>query len=184
MQYEGTGRRQNNLAGDADADKFAITSAAINSALEIVSPNALILKDVPEALTKREIFTAIKDGLGVKMAIKKALTTGGSEVLKENMQELAQSIGDNAVKYTFDKYVLDDPRFHQESILPSAQEALETIVLTTIATGITSVPHIRAKSKLPRFGAQRLGHSCRISRNHKQGGRECNKSRPDNACSR
>ena len=150
MQYESyrQAAKQSGLS-DAEADKYAITGAGINSALELVSPNSLILKDVPEALTKKEVFNAIKDGIGIKTAIKKAITTGGSEVLKENMQELAQSIGDNAVKYTFDKYILDDPRFNQESILPSAREALETIVLTTIATGVTAAAHIRAKSKPP-----------------------------------
>lgn len=134
---------------DADADKFAITGAGLNSALELVSPNSIVLKEIPEQLTKKEIFNAIKEGVTPKDAIKKMLKEGGNEVLKENIQELSQSVGDNAVKYAFDKFVLNDPRFHQENILPTAQEALETMVLTTIATGITIAPSIRAKSKVP-----------------------------------
>lgn len=138
--------KQNGLS-DAEADKFATASAGLNSALELMSPNKLIINELPQALTKKEIFNLIKDGASVKDAIKRVVIRGGNEVFKENLQEQAQNVGDKAVQFAFDKYVLDDPRFKQETILPSMQEALETAILTTLTTGIISSPHLIARNR-------------------------------------
>src|SRR5882757_176267 len=138
--------KQNGLS-DADADKFATVSAGLNSALELVSPNKVITKELPQALTKKEIFNYIKNGASAKDAIKKFIVRSGDEVLKENMQEFAQNMGDKTAKYAFDKYVLDDPRFGEETILPSLQESLETAVITTLVTGLMSSPHLVARNK-------------------------------------
>lgn len=149
-QYEDY-RKSGKQAGlsDADADKYAITGAGLNSMLELVSPNEAILKGTQSTLAKKGIIDAIKNGVSVKTAFKTGLKDGLKEIGKENAQELSQSIGDNAVKYAYDNYILKDPRFHQENIIPTSREMLETVVLTSLATGIMSAPHLVAKNKVP-----------------------------------
>jgi hypothetical protein len=134
---------------DVEADKYAITGAGVSAALEMVSPNQLILNSTKSAISKKAILDAIKNGASVRSAIKTGFKDGLKEMGKESAQELTQVIGDNVVKYAFDNYVLDDPQFKQEDILPSAREALETIVLTSIATGVLSTPGIIARNKVP-----------------------------------
>lgn len=131
----------------ADADKYAITGAGLTSMLELVSPNEIITKGITPSLAKESVFKAIKGGVPVATAIKTGLKNGLKEIGKENAQELAQVIGDNAVRYGFDTMVLNDPKFHQDNILPTAQQALETMVLTTIATGVVSSPRLLSKNK-------------------------------------
>lgn len=149
-QYEDY-RKSGKQAGlsDADADKYAITGAGLNSMLELVSPNEAILKGTQSILAKKGIIDAIKNGVSVRTAFKTGFKDGFKELGKENAQELSQSIGDNAVKYAYDNYILKDPRFHQENILPTSREMLETVVLTSLATGIMSAPHLVAKNKVP-----------------------------------
>lgn len=147
-QYENYRQDAKNAGlSDVDADKYALTGAGLTSMLELVSPNEMIFKSTTSSLANKSVFNAIKDGVPVATAIKTGFKQGLKEIGKENSQELAQLIGDNAVKFGFDKYILDDPKFNQDNILPTARQALETMVLTTIATGIVSAPHLVSKNK-------------------------------------
>lgn len=149
-QYEGY-RQEAKAAGlsDVDADRYAMTGAGVTSVLELVSPNEMILNNAKRSLTKSTVLETIKNGGSVQGAVKSAIKSGLKESGKESVQELTQMIGDNTVRYAFDNYVLNDPLFKQEDILPSAREALETIVLTSIATGVVSTPGLISRNRVP-----------------------------------
>ena len=122
---------------DIEADQFAITSAGVTSALEMISPNRFLLRPGELSSATKGVFRAIKDGIPVKQAVKTAFKGAIKEIGAENIQELSQLIGDKVVRTATD-LATGVNRFNEASILPTANEALETIVLTSIATGVMS----------------------------------------------
>lgn len=128
--------KQNGLSNN-EADQFAIASAGLTSVLEMISPNKLLLKPGEFTSAARGVFQAIKDGVPVKSAIKSAFKETVKEIGKENVQEFSQAVGDKIVRGGTD-LITGQNRFNEDGALPSFDEALETAVLTTIATGVIS----------------------------------------------
>lgn len=120
-----------------EADQFALTSAGVTSMLEMISPNRILLRPGELSSATRGVFKAIKDGVPVKQAVKEAFKQGAKEIGKENIQELSQAIGDKVIRGGTD-LATGQNRFNEDGVLPSFDEALETVVLTTIATGVMS----------------------------------------------
>lgn len=123
-----------------EADNFALTSAGVTSALEMISPNKYLFSGEGNTLAKSTVFKAIKDGVPVKQAIKEGLKTGIKEITKENIQEFSQNVGDKIIEAGHD--LLTGRKDFNSSGLPSFDENLETFVLTTIATGAMAGSHI------------------------------------------
>jgi hypothetical protein len=122
---------------DNEADQFAITSAGVTSALEMISPNRVLLRPGELSSATKGVFRAIKEGVPVKQAVKGAFKGAIKEIGKENIQELSQSVGDHVVRGATD-LASGENRFNESGAFPSFDEALETVVLTTIATGAIS----------------------------------------------
>jgi len=122
-----------------EADRFATISAGVTSALEMISPNRFLLGG--EGLAKQSIFSAIKNGVPVKEAVKQGARTAFKEIGRENIQEFSQNVADKVIRGGTD-LVTNQNRFNEDGILPSFQENLETAILTTIATGVMSARHI------------------------------------------
>jgi hypothetical protein len=144
--YEGYRKTaKDNGLSNAEADNFALTSAGVTSALEMISPNKYLLGHAEGALGSETIFKAIKNGVPVKQAIKQGIKTGLGEIGAENLQEFSQNVADKVIRGGTD-LVTGKNRFNEDGALPSFQENLETAVLTTIATGIMSAKHISHNS--------------------------------------
>lgn len=120
-----------------EADRFALTSAGVTSVLEMISPNRFLLRPGEMSSAAKGVFKAIKDGVPVKQAVKNAFKQSIKEIGKENIQELSQAVGDKVIRGGTD-LVTGQNRFNEDGALPSFDETLETIVLTSIATGVMS----------------------------------------------
>jgi len=127
---------------DETAMKFAFTQSFIQGALENISPNF-------GALAAKGGKSAIMDLLRSNplATTKKLVKHGFKQVVKENAQEFMQLASDKAVNALTNQAIGQD-KFDTRI---TADEALETFVLTTLATGAVTGATARAQLK----GAQR-----------------------------
>jgi hypothetical protein len=131
---------------ESDAYKYATTSAAIQSALELISPNENLMRG-PEF--KKELGEAVS-----VMLKKEGKVDWGKlshllllEPGKENIQEAMQNMADKVVGSLFNKKVGLDKN-HQFDVNMSDTENAETATLTTASTillGFATTPGFKAE---------------------------------------
>lgn len=127
-------------------DNFANISAVLEGTLELVSPNDIALGTFRSKLSK-EVAKQVAKGVTVRQATKAASKEFVKELGKENIQELTQSAKDKVVRLITDK-VSDKPVFNDDlSWNGLRDEVLETVLLTTISTGLISAPNSIASAK-------------------------------------
>lgn len=129
-------RKQAKQAGlsNTDADKFAITSAGVNSALLMISPETFMGKSNGLPLAEKSVFDAIKSGVPVQQAVKNGIKNGLKTIGEANAIVLSTDIANRVIR-TGSDLVTGQNNFNERSITPTLDEALETGVLTTIAMG-------------------------------------------------
>lgn len=114
------------------AGEFAMASAALTSALELVSPNYNFWRPKKSDLVE-SVVKSIKNGKSVGEAVKNGFIDIAKEVPKENLQEMLQNFGDKVVQGVTNEVTGRNVfEFDKDQMV---NEALETIVLTTLATG-------------------------------------------------
>ena len=118
---------------DRHADVFAATQAAVQSALELVSPNKLIGDAMVGSAFTGQFRRYITNGASRRTAFKMATKAWAAEVAEENLQEFAQLIGGKLTEYAFDQFVLQTPTFKPTV---NVDEILETAFVTTLTTGL------------------------------------------------
>lgn len=127
-------------------DNFANISAVLEGTLELVSPNDIALGNFKKKLAQ-SYAKEIAKGVTVRQATKAAAKEFVKEVGKENIQEITQSAKDKIVRLITDK-VSDKPVFNDDlSYNGLKDEVLETLLLTTISTGLISAPNSIASAK-------------------------------------
>lgn len=133
------------LKGDS-LDSFANISAMLEGTLELVSPNDIALGNFRSKIAK-SYAKEIAKGVTVRQATKSAAKEFVKELGKENIQELTQSAKDKVIRLITDK-VSDKPVFNDDlSYNGLKDEVLETVLLTSISTGLISAPNSIASAK-------------------------------------
>ena len=118
-----------------DASTFAVVGGTIVAALENLSPGEGIFDAaLRKKIIKGYISTLAKGGATKGDVAKVIARNVINEVKKENIQELSQTLADRAVKYSTNQML--DKDYFDTSI--SKEEVLETIILTSISTGLLS----------------------------------------------
>lgn len=130
----------------AALDKFALSSAVLTSALEMISPNRLITGGEKKAFSKM-YGKAIAEGFSNSAAIKLAAKEFKSEIVKENVQEISQMAGDKIVRLITDK-TSDKPVFADDLSFNGIKDELaETVLMTTLSTGLLQSPNTIKNAK-------------------------------------
>lgn len=133
------------LKGEA-LDNFANISSVLEGTLELVSPNDIALGNFKSKIAKA-YAKEIAKGVTVRQATTAATKQFVKELGKENIQELTQGAKDKVVRLITDK-VSDKPVFNDDlSYNGLKDEVLETVLLTTISTGLISAPNSIASAK-------------------------------------
>lgn len=115
-----------------DAGKFAMTGAMIIGSLENLSPGDAIFDGVTKRKIARAYLTILGKGKATKGDVAKVIARNVStEIAKENIQEISQTLADRAVKASANS-ILGNDYFDVEI---SKEELLETAILTTLSTG-------------------------------------------------
>lgn len=115
-----------------DAGKFAMTGAIIIGSLENLSPGDAIFDGVTKRKIAREYLTILGKGKATRGDLAKVIARNVStEVAKENIQEISQTVADRVVKASANS-ILGNDYFDTEI---SKEELLETVILTTLSTG-------------------------------------------------
>lgn len=116
-----------------DASTFALVGGTIVAALENLSPGEGIFDAALRKKIIKGYISTLAKGKATKGDVAKVIARNViNEVKKENIQELSQTIADRAVKYSTNKML--DKDYFDTSI--SKEEVLETIILTSISTGL------------------------------------------------
>lgn len=127
------------------ASAFSVASALQTSLLETLSPNRVLFGgEVRKKLTQSG-YDALKKGASMSKALRDNAAMMLKEIAKENLQEMSQLIADKGMEYVFDAAVLDKQTFAPEL---SPEEVLETLLITTLNTGLISSPGLRSRSHL------------------------------------
>jgi hypothetical protein len=117
----------------AEAAWFATSASTVTSALELISPNRFLWSKGDLATN---VLKNLTTGASRKEALKESLKFIGKEIGAENLQELTQQLGDIAVQAGANRLTGNNYFEHnQEQIL---NEAMETMVLTSLVSGIPS----------------------------------------------
>lgn len=125
------------------ADSHAQRSAALTSALELVSPNLNLTQGLKSELTKETVANLAK-GMTWKNSFKEALKTYSKEIPKENIQELMQLVGDK-----YQAAVTNEMSGRQAIDTQIAGEEIgETMFLTSIVTGIGNMRALKSPNAL------------------------------------
>lgn len=133
------------LKGEA-LNTFANISAVTEGITELIGPNDLVLGSIRSKLAK-SFAKDIAKGVTVRAATQAAVKGFVKEIGKENLQELTQTAKDKIIRLVYDK-TSDKPVFNDDlSYNGLKDEVLETILLTTISTGLISAPNSIASAK-------------------------------------
>ena len=115
-----------------NAGKFAMAGATILGALENVSPGDAIFDKALKRKIVKDYVKILAKGKTTKGDIAKVIARNvSSEIVKENIQEISQTVADRAVKAATNQ-ILDNDYFDTQI---SKEELLETAILTTMSTG-------------------------------------------------
>lgn len=115
-----------------DAAWFANAAAATTSALELISPNKYLWSDAKDTIAK-SVAKNIAGGMSRKTAISSGVKGVLKEVLGENIQEVSQQLGDGLIETGAN--ILGGNDYYKHNAKDVINEALETMVLTTLVAG-------------------------------------------------
>jgi hypothetical protein len=115
-----------------DASKFAMTGATIIGSLENLSPGDAIFDGAIKRKIAKEYLGILAKGKATRGDVAKVIARNVStEIAKENIQEISQTVADRVVKASSNS-ILGNDYFDVEI---SKEELLETAILTTLSTG-------------------------------------------------
>jgi hypothetical protein len=147
LTYE-DGRQEGLKAGlnNEQAEAYAGINSSIQSALELISPNNIVFGKIKSKISG-EILKKITKEMTKKEVIQEAVKLWGKEVVGENIQELTQTAAEKGLKWLYNTGVVEGPIQGFEGVEVTKNEILETIILTTLATGAISTPGIYSETK-------------------------------------
>lgn len=127
------------------AEEYAVINSAIQSVLELISPNDIVAGRIKSKISGELVKRLSKDLTRAEMysEIAKAY---GKEIAAENIQELSQTLAEKGTKYAFNQINEGSGEGFKDTKF-SKDEVLETILLTTLATGAVSTPGIIAQTR-------------------------------------
>jgi hypothetical protein len=116
------------------ADQFATTSAGVNSALLMISPETFMGKFNKLPVADKAVFDAIRSGVPIKFAVKNGIKSAFRTMGEANAIVLSTDIANHVLRTGAD-LVTGEKHFNEHSLAPSMSDALETGILTSIAMG-------------------------------------------------
>jgi hypothetical protein len=125
------------------ADAFAGINSTIQAALELISPNDVVFGKVKSKVTG-EILKRITDKTSRSQIFKEVAGAYAKEIGAENLQELTQTAAEKGLKWLYNK-AETGADFQDTGI--TKDEILETVLLTTLATGAMSTPGIMSEAR-------------------------------------
>ena len=115
-----------------DAGKFAMAGAAIIGSLENLSPGDAIFDGAVKKKIAKDYLKILAKGKATRGDVARVIARNVStEIKKENIQEISQTVADRVVKASANS-ILGNDYFDVEI---SKEELLETVILTTLSTG-------------------------------------------------
>jgi hypothetical protein len=123
-----------------EAHWFAHTSAAGQSALELISPQKYLWAAAPKNVAE-SFMKNISAGMNRGAALKAAGAFTTKQIAGENLQEVTQNISDAAVRH-YTNQILDKEVFSNDDFF---NQSLETLVLTSIVGGAPAAVAAGAK---------------------------------------
>jgi hypothetical protein len=137
--------RDSGLSND-EAKKFAWSAAALNSALELASPNDAARQLVGGALRK-EIATGLEQGLTTKEILGRAAKVGAKEALPEMAQEGGQYVGDKGAAYLANRILGGDRLDDHVKFSEFTENALLGGVVGGLAGGVPEAMRLASISE-------------------------------------
>lgn len=134
LTYEDSYQRAKELGlTEQEADKFAFVHSAIQASIELVSPNINIAKAWTGQAFNNVFRNVLSSGATRRVAFNSALRTWGTELLKENGQEITQLLAEKATEWVWDNAIIGAPTFKPTL---TRDALMETVIATTLTTGI------------------------------------------------
>jgi polyhydroxyalkanoate synthesis regulator phasin len=127
------------------ADQFAITSAGINSALLMISPETFLGKSKSLPIGESSVFKAIQSGVPIKDAVRNGVKGAMKQLGEANAIVLSTDIANHVLRTGAD-LMTGEKHFNEHSLAPSMNDALETGILTSIAMGTLNGGRIMKES--------------------------------------
>lgn len=127
------------------ADQFAITSAGVNSALLMISPETFLGKSKSLPIGESSVFKAIQSGVPIKDAVRNGVKGVMKQLGEANAIVLSTDIANHVLRTGAD-LVTGEKHFNEHSLAPSMNDALETGILTSIAMGTLNGGRIAKES--------------------------------------
>lgn len=134
-----------------EAMAYGSAHAAMEAGIEMLNPMHNVAGALGHTMKKRAMANYIANSVEGAKKMTKAQAFGvamrnyGFNILGENVEEVLAAYGGSYINRGFNHY-LGQERFNRD--LPTNKELLETVILTTMATGVTSLAGIHSDYKM------------------------------------
>jgi hypothetical protein len=126
------------------AEMYAAGNSVLQGWLELISPNDILFGKAKAKIGK-ELLSKLTNNMTKNQITKEMAKAYGKAIGAENIQEFSQLFAEKGLQEVYNRTVLEGQQGFDNSV--DKDEVLETLLLTTLATGIISTPGIKSATQ-------------------------------------